>query len=304
MQSFAVFAMAFALCVGAVGQGDSDTHSAAQLGTRNAYEQHRQAAIRINDLAGSIRSEADATAYVSEIAGLFASELPPDWVQDELRHKISHAEYKSRSGSVNLIPEQHVVDVWNEYVRELGAPDEAIVTVAEIHNMRDAEFVAAQTGERKWHTAVPVLCAGFAFLLIFTVYRHFASVLLLFTLGSAFYFASIPCLWSIPTTILSDTTAAAAFGLITSVSQIGAFVGPSLVGYLNDRSHSIFPGIALIGSSYLVAAFVFSLLRLVTPRQNENCARIKVEPFNWGSGMFLLKLKSLFVADLKLSVSW
>jgi hypothetical protein len=145
MQSFAVFAIAFALCVGAVGQGDSDTHSAAQLGTRNAYEQHRQAAIRINDLAESIRSEADATAYVSEIAGLFASELPPDWVQDELRHKISHAEYKSRSGSVNLIPEQHVVDVWNEYVRELGAPDEAIVTVAEIHNMRDAEFVAAQT---------------------------------------------------------------------------------------------------------------------------------------------------------------
>ena len=133
-----------------------------------------------------------------------------------------------------------------------------------------------RTGEQKWHTAVPVLCAGFAFLLIVAAHRHFALVLLLITLGSAFYFASIPCLWSIPTTILSGTTAAAAFCLITFVSQIGAFVGPSLVGYLNDRSHSIFPGIALIGSSYLVAAFVFSLLRLVTPRQNENCARIKV----------------------------
>jgi hypothetical protein len=28
-------------------------------------------------------------------------------------------------------------------VREIGAPDEAIVSVAEIHNMRDAEFTAA-----------------------------------------------------------------------------------------------------------------------------------------------------------------
>ncbi len=111
-----------------------------------------------------------------------------------------------------------------------------------------------KTGERKWHTAIPVLCAGFAFLLIVAAHLHFALVVLLFTLGSAFYFASIPCIWSIPTTILSGTTAAAGFGLITSVSQIGgAFVGPSLIGYLNDRAHSVLPGIALIGLSFVVA---------------------------------------------------
>ena len=133
-----------------------------------------------------------------------------------------------------------------------------------------------KTGERKWHAAIPVLCAGVAFLLIIAVHLHFALVVLLFTLGSGFYFASIPCIWSIPTTILSGTTAAAAFGLITSVSQIGAFVGPSLIGYLNDRSHSILPGIALIGVSFVVAALIFSGLRLTPLRQNENCARIKV----------------------------
>jgi MFS transporter, ACS family, tartrate transporter len=133
-----------------------------------------------------------------------------------------------------------------------------------------------KTGERKWHTVIPVLCAGFAFLLIVAANQHFALVVLLFTLGSSFYFASIPCIWSIPTMILSGTTAAAAFGLITSISQIGAFIGPSLVGYLNDRSHSILPGIALIGSSYLLAAFVFSLLRLATPRPSESCTSIGV----------------------------
>jgi hypothetical protein len=136
--------MALALCVAAFGQGDSDFHSAAQPGIQNAYEQHKQAAIRINDLAGRVHTEADATAYVSEIAVLFARELPPVWEQDELCHRISHAEYKSLNDFASLTPEQRIVDVWNEYVREIGAPDEAIVTVAEIHNMRDAEFVAAQ----------------------------------------------------------------------------------------------------------------------------------------------------------------
>src|SRR6266576_2539072 len=70
------FAMALALCVAAFGQGDSDSHSAAQPSAQDAYEKHKEAAIRINDLAGRVHTEADATAYVSEIAVLFASELP------------------------------------------------------------------------------------------------------------------------------------------------------------------------------------------------------------------------------------
>ena len=140
---FSVFAVAMALSVAAFGQSDSDPQTAAQ----NAYAQHKQAAIRINDIAGRVHTEADATAYVSEIAALFANELPPAWAQDDLRHRISQAEYMSISNASRLIPEQRIVDVWNAYVREIGAPDEAIVTVAEIHNMRDAEFVVAQ---RMW----------------------------------------------------------------------------------------------------------------------------------------------------------
>jgi hypothetical protein len=35
-------------------------------------------------------------------------------------------------------------NVWNQYVKEIGAPDDAIVSVAEIHNMRDGSFTVAQ----------------------------------------------------------------------------------------------------------------------------------------------------------------
>lgn len=108
------------------------------------YEQHKQAAIRINDLAGQIHSEADASAIVSEIATMFAKELPPPWASAGIRDRIARAEYGAVSDPAKLIPEQRLADVWNQYVKEIGAPDEAIVSVAEIHNLRDATFTSAR----------------------------------------------------------------------------------------------------------------------------------------------------------------
>jgi len=115
-----------------------------QQHSHDEYERHRQAAIRINELAGRVQSEADASALVSEIAGLFAKKLPPAWASSSIRQRVAHAEYETVRNPATLIPEQRVVEVWNQYAREIGAPDEAIVSVAEIHNMRDGSFTVAQ----------------------------------------------------------------------------------------------------------------------------------------------------------------
>src|SRR3954468_16249064 len=40
--------------------------------------------VRINDLAGRIKSEADARVLVDSIAELFAKELPPAWVTGQI----------------------------------------------------------------------------------------------------------------------------------------------------------------------------------------------------------------------------
>jgi hypothetical protein len=71
-----VLGLIFALVV-AAPQSSSSTESQAAMQQRahDEYERHKQAAIRINDLAGRIQSEADASALVSEIEGLFAKEL-------------------------------------------------------------------------------------------------------------------------------------------------------------------------------------------------------------------------------------
>jgi|ERR1039458_2962537 hypothetical protein len=139
------FGLVFALLF-AAPQQDSSAESQASMPeqSNDVYERHKQAAIRINDLAGRIHSEADASALVSEIAGLFAKELPPAWASSSIRQRIAHAEYAEVSNPAKLIPEQRVVDVWNQYVKEIGAPGEAIVSVAEIHNMRDGSYTVAQ----------------------------------------------------------------------------------------------------------------------------------------------------------------
>jgi hypothetical protein len=141
-----ILGLVFALIIGAPRQNSRSTESQATM-TQQAhdeYERHKQSAIRINELARRIHSEADASALVSEIAGLFAKELPPAWASGSIRQRVAHAEYESVRNPVTLIPEQRIVDVWNQYVKEIGAPDEAIVSVAEIHNMRDGSFTFAQ----------------------------------------------------------------------------------------------------------------------------------------------------------------
>ena len=113
---------------------------------RDKYEPIRQAAIRVNDLAGNIHSEQDARTFVDAVAEeLYGHHL--SWITRGMRHRVAHAEYEAVSDPARLIPEQRIVNVWNEYVREIDAPEEALVTVAEVHNMRDAMYVVEQ---RMW----------------------------------------------------------------------------------------------------------------------------------------------------------
>src|SRR5260370_12962917 len=79
-----------------------------------------------------------------EIGGLFAKEMPPAWASSSMRRRVAHAEYEAVRNTAKLILEQRIVGGWNQYVKEIGAPDEAIVSVAEIHNMRDASYTVAQ----------------------------------------------------------------------------------------------------------------------------------------------------------------
>ena len=138
--------LVFALVFGNPPQNSSkpEEQAVAQQQTSALYERYRQAAIRMNEMAAHIKSEADARVFVDAVADMFADSLPPAWATRGIRERIARAEYEAVSDPLRQVPEQRIADVWNKYVREIGASEEAIVTAAEIHSMRDATFAVGQ----------------------------------------------------------------------------------------------------------------------------------------------------------------
>ena len=98
----------------------------------------------INDIAGNIHSPDDARQLVDLVAAEFSCELPPRWVTGSIRKRIAHAEFESATDPRALIPEQHIADAWNDFVKKIGAPQDTVLTAADVHYLRDAQYVSAR----------------------------------------------------------------------------------------------------------------------------------------------------------------
>jgi ACS family tartrate transporter-like MFS transporter len=119
--------------------------------------------------------------------------------------------------------------------------------------------------ERRWHTAVPLLVSGTMYCCLIFSMSDAPLAIFFLLLGSGILYAVYPVFWSLPTMILSETAAAASFGLIVSVSQLGGIVGPYVIGLLNDKTHSLAPGFAFIALMYIAAGILILRLRIQHP---------------------------------------
>lgn len=119
-----------------------------------------------------------------------------------------------------------------------------------------------KTAERHWHSAIPLVTAGLMFALL-TAFRHEVPLAIAcLLLGSGFLYAYYPAFWAIPTMMLSEAAAAATFGLISSIGQLGGFAGNYAIGFLNDRTHSLAASFALIAFVYVAAGGLILSLRV------------------------------------------
>jgi ACS family tartrate transporter-like MFS transporter len=126
-----------------------------------------------------------------------------------------------------------------------------------------------KTGERHWHSAVPLLGAGAMFGLLAAAGRHeVALAIACLLLGSGLLYAYYPAFWTIPTATLSESAAAATFGLINALGQLGGLVGNSTIGYLNDRTHGLTASFVFIAIVYGVAGALILSLKPGVARAN------------------------------------
>lgn len=122
-----------------------------------------------------------------------------------------------------------------------------------------------KTAERRLHTAIPLLAAGSMFVLLTVDHSPMPLAIVCLLLGSGFVYAYYPTFWAIPTMMLSEAAAAATFGLINSIGQLGGLAGNYTVGSLNDRTHSLTASFAFIALVYVVAGSLILSLRIRDP---------------------------------------
>jgi ACS family tartrate transporter-like MFS transporter len=116
--------------------------------------------------------------------------------------------------------------------------------------------------ERIWHTALPLIAAGLAFVGSVATKDYVWISLAMLSLVGAGVWSFIPTFWTLPSTFLTGSAAAVAIGLINSFGNLGGFAGPYVVGYLSNKTHSTTSGIAVLAAALMVGGLlVFTLDR-------------------------------------------
>jgi MFS family permease len=113
--------------------------------------------------------------------------------------------------------------------------------------------------ERRHHAAVSLLVGGIGFLSLSWVHSPFVSMVLL-SLLAAGYCSSLPPFWALPSEFLTGFSAASGIAVVNSFGNLGGFFGPSVVGFISEKTGTLYGGAAFAGISMLVAAALAWLL--------------------------------------------
>lgn len=123
-----------------------------------------------------------------------------------------------------------------------------------------------KTKERRWHTALAMMTTSLGLVLSVVAGNHTAFLVAMFCLGAVGTAGYLPGFWALPGSFLTGTAAAACIGLINSFGNLGGAVGPSIVGYLSDKTGSYVGGILYLSASALVASVLILSLRATRGR--------------------------------------
>ena len=118
-----------------------------------------------------------------------------------------------------------------------------------------------RTKERRWHTALSIIAASAGLLLAVILRDRLTLSVAMFCIAAAGIYAYLPGFWSLPTSFLGGTAAAASIGLINSVGNLGGYAGPYVVGYLSTLTGSFLGGVLYLSLSALVAAALVLSIR-------------------------------------------
>jgi ACS family tartrate transporter-like MFS transporter len=127
---------------------------------------------------------------------------------------------------------------------------------------------ARRTGKLRLHSAIPMLATGVSLGLAVLSGGHVWLTMGIFCLAGFTSQAYLPAFWSIPSTLLGKSAAAAAVGLIC-LGNLGGFAGPWLFGYLRTITGRFDAGLLVLAGCMLLAGMLALQIR-VAPQNDEH----------------------------------
>lgn len=135
-------------------------------------------------------------------------------------------------------------------------------------------FWSNRTGERRWHTAGPILITSAALAsAILSGDRVALAIASLCLLGLTFQ-AYLPPFWTLPTAFLGKSAAAVAIGTINSIGNLGGFVGPFVFGSLRTWTGSYEAGLWFLTGCMLASGVLATQIRVPASRKGKHEASV------------------------------
>ncbi|MEW6640672.1 MAG: MFS transporter [Pseudomonadota bacterium] len=116
-------------------------------------------------------------------------------------------------------------------------------------------WTSDRTGERRWHLVVASVlgCIGLAGAgWLGPSYGAVAAM----SVAMIGLFGTRAVFWAMPSAFLTGAAAAAAFAFINSLSQIGGYAGPFVVGWIKTETNSFETALYFLGACSLLSALV------------------------------------------------
>lgn len=113
--------------------------------------------------------------------------------------------------------------------------------------------------ERRFHAAIPAIAAGIALASLGATHSIFPTILLLSLAALGIYSVYGP-FYSLPGDFLTGFAAASGIALISSIANLGGFAGPYAIGWISQKTGSLYGGLAVAGVSVLASATLMLLL--------------------------------------------
>lgn len=129
-----------------------------------------------------------------------------------------------------------------------------------------------QTGERLWHTALPLMVTAIS-LASALVFNSLSSIIVILCLAVVGIYAGKGPVWALSTDWLSVTTAAAGLAQMNAISNLAGFGTTYLVGYIKQATGSY--SLAMLPLAGLSALGALAILLLARGRVTGDLADIK-----------------------------